>query len=100
MERVAFLVESTGERIDCLLNPETFAVGRVAGVRPRGTGATGRLTGAGHADDPLLLTGGGRTELQLDLLFDVTLVESSAAPVDVRALTRRLWMLAENSAEE
>lgn len=99
MDRVAFLVDETGERIDCLLNPETVAVTRLAGVRRRGT-ATGQLTGAGLADDPVQFTGGGRTELTLDLLFDVELVEDQQRPTDVRALTRRLWMLAENSAEE
>lgn len=99
MERVAFLVDETGERIDCLLNPETFEVKRLAGVRPRGT-ADGHLVGAGLADDPLLFTGGGRTELVLDLLFDVALVESARQPADVRQLTHRLWTLAENSARE
>jgi len=99
MERVAFLVDETGDRVDCLLNPETVQVTRLAGVRPRGAaGAT--LVGAGLADDPLLFTGGGRTELVLDLLFDVELVDEQTRPEDVRALTRRLWILAENSAEE
>lgn len=98
MERVAFVVEDTGARIDCLLNPESLEVTRLAGVRPRGIGS-GRLTGAGLADDPLHLTGGGRTELTVDLLFDVDLVTTPATPVvDVRALTRPLWQLAENSA--
>jgi hypothetical protein len=99
MERVAFLVDGTGERIDCLLNPETFEVRRLAGVRPRST-TGGQLVGAGQADDPLQFTGGGRTELLLDLLFDVALVEARRQPVDVRALTGRLWALAENSAQE
>ena len=99
MERVAFLVDDTGERIDCLLNPETFEVNRLAGVRTQGS-AGGHLVGAGLADDPLLFTGGGRTTVVLDLLFDVDLVEAQVRPTDVRALTRRLWMLAENSAEE
>lgn len=99
MERVAFLVDDSGERIDCLLNPETVAVTRLAGIRPRGT-SQGQLIGAGQADDPLIFTGGGRTEIVLDLLFDVDLVEEQTRPADVRALTRRLWMLAENSAEE
>lgn len=99
MERVAFLVDETGDRVDCLLNPETVEVSRLAGVRPRGAG-TGQLVGAGLADDPLLFTGGGRTELLLDLLFDVELVEETTRPEDVRALTRKLWILAENSAEE
>jgi hypothetical protein len=99
MERVAFLVDETGERIDCLLNPESVAISRLAGVRTRGT-PSGQLTGTGLADDPLQFTGGGRTELTLDLLFDVDFVEEPQRPVDVRALTRRLWMLAENSTEE
>ncbi|SCG42737.1 CIS tube protein [Micromonospora coxensis] len=99
MERVAFLVDSSGLRVDCLLNPETVQVTRLAGVRPRGVADT-RLTGAGLADDPLVFTGGGRTELVLDLLFDTDLVEGPTRPPDVRALTRPLWMLAENSAAE
>jgi hypothetical protein len=99
MERVAFLVDETGERVDCLLNPETVQVTRLAGVRPRGT-AGGQATGVGLADEPLHFTGGGRTELTLDLLFDVELADTQARPTDVRALTRPLWMLAENSAEE
>lgn len=97
MERVAFLVEDRGERIDCLLNPETVEVSRLAGVRARGT-ASGRLTTAGLADDPVAFTGGGRTELTLDLLFDVDLMDAAVRPADVRTLTRRLWSLAENSA--
>jgi len=32
MERVAFLIEPGGERIECLLNPETLVVRRVAGT--------------------------------------------------------------------
>jgi hypothetical protein len=99
MERVAFLVEQGGQRIDALLNPETLEVTRLAGVRSRGI-ETGRLTGAGLADDPLHLTGGGRTELTLDLLFDVELAEGEGRSPDVRALTRPLWQLAENSSVE
>jgi hypothetical protein len=95
VERVSFLVESTGARLTCLLNPETLAVRRVAGVRPRRT-AAGALTGAELSDDPLLHTGGGRTELDLDLLFDVTLSGGSVSTDDVRDLTRPLWNLAEN----
>src|SRR6185437_8453965 len=72
---------------------------RLAGIRPRGTGS-GQLVGAGLADDPVLFTGGGRTELVLDLLFDVDLTDSRNAPEDVRTLTGRLWQLAENSATE
>lgn len=98
MERVSFLVESTGVRLPCLLNPETVAVRRVAGVRPRRS-AAGALAGAALGDDPLLLTGGGRTELDLDLLFDVTLAGGSVAADDVRDLTRPFWNLAESGGD-
>jgi hypothetical protein len=99
VERVAFLVEETGDRITCMLNPEGMVVRRLAGVRRRRS-AGGALTGAGLADDTLLFTGGGMTELQLNLLFDVTLLGSSARVDDVRDLTYPLWELAENAAEE
>jgi hypothetical protein len=99
MERVAFLVEETGERIECLLNPETIEVKRSSGIRDQ-RGSRHRLVGSSQADDPLHFTGGGRTEAQLDLLFDTELVGSSQQPVDVRALTRPLWMLSENSTEQ
>ena len=101
MERVAFLIERTNETLPCLLNPNTLVMRRVAGVRPRQS-AGGQLTGAGLADDPLLYTGGGKTELEMDLLFDVSLlptpVEETATEVDVRDLTRPLWNLTENAA--
>ena len=99
MERVAFLIEDTGERIACMLNPEDMVVRRLAGVRTRRS-AGGALTGAGLADDALLFTGGGMTELHLNLLFDVALAGSTANVEDVRDLTYPLWRLAENSADE
>lgn len=99
MERVAFLVEETGDRITCMLNPEGMVVRRLAGVRRRRS-AGGALTGAGLADDTLLFTGGGVTELHLNLLFDVTLLGVSDRIDDVRDLTYPLWELAENAAEE
>lgn len=97
MERVAFLLERTGERLGCLLNPESLVVRRTAGVHPRRT-LGGQLSGARLADDPLLYTGGGMTELRLDLLFDVTLAGSTIESEDVRDLTRPLWELAENAS--
>lgn len=96
MERVAFLLEETGERLGCLLNPESVVLRRSAGVRPRES-AGGLVAGSELADDPLLCTGGGRTELTLDLLFDVSLAGSSIATEDVRDLTGPLWELAENA---
>lgn len=98
MERVAFLVESTGERIGALLNPESLVVRRQAGLSTRRS-AWGRLSGAGLSDDPLLYTGGGRTELDLHLLFDVELADPASPASDVRELTAPLWNLAENPAE-
>lgn len=98
MERVAFLLERTGERLGCLLNPESVVMVRSAGVLPR-RAVGGPLAGADLADEPLIYTGGGRTELTLDLLFDVDVAGSSIVARDVRDLTRPLWQLAENTAE-
>jgi hypothetical protein len=97
MERVAFVVESTGERLGCLLNPESLQVSRNAGVRRRRT-ATGLLAGAGISDDPLLYAGGGQTDFVLDLLFDIGIAGSTIQTRDVRDLTRPLWDLAESTA--
>lgn len=95
MERVAFLIEQTNERLSCLLNPETLTIRRVSGVRQRQS-TSGQLTGAEMSDDPLLYTGGGRTEIELDLLFDVTLTGSTLETDDVRNLTAPFWNLSEN----
>jgi hypothetical protein len=97
MERVAFLIEDTGERIGCLLNPASFAVRRHAGVHSRRS-LGGQLSGAGLTDDPLLFTGGGYTELQLDLLFDVSLSGPPPTSTDVRDFTGPLSRLAENAS--
>jgi hypothetical protein len=97
MERVAFLVEHTGDRLGCLLNPESVVTRRLAGVRARHS-TSGSLTVTAAPYDPLLYTGGGSTELVLDLLFDVTLAGSSITTSDVRDLTRPLSELAEGGA--
>jgi hypothetical protein len=96
---VAFLIEATGERIGCLLNPESLTIARLAGIRPRSSVA-GPLTGAELRDDPLLYTGGGVTEFTLDLLFDVSLAGSSIETDDVRVLTAPFWDLAENATAD
>jgi hypothetical protein len=95
MERVAFLIEHSGERIGCLLNPESIVRRRSAGLRPRRS-VSGLLTGRGLSDDQLIYTGGGTTELNLDLLFDVSVSGSTVSTEDVRDLTGPLWALAEN----
>lgn len=95
MERVAILLPQMNERLVCLLNPESLEIRRVAGVRTR-TSSGGQLTGVGLADDPLLYTGGGRTELEFELLFDVELAGSTVTTDDVRTLTAPFWNLSEN----
>ncbi len=51
MERIAFLLESSGQRLSALLNPNTLVVRRRAGVRPRR--AAGGQLGSLHRDrDP------------------------------------------------
>ncbi len=99
MDRVGFLIEDSHERLGCLLNPETLEISRVAGLQRRRT-ASGVLTGKGLRDDPLLFTGGGTTELKMDLLFDVNLAGSSIHTRDVRDLTGPLWQLAENAVDD
>lgn len=98
MERVAFLIEETGERIPCLLNPETLAVRRLAGVASRRS-AGGTLNGAELSDDPLIFTGGGTTEMTFDLLFDISMAEADRKIKDVRELTSPLWNLTENAGQ-
>ena len=79
MERVAFIVEETGERITCMLNPEHIVQRRIAGLAPRRSGS-GIVAGPARSDSPLLHTGGGRTEIELQLLFDVDLLPPPDRP--------------------
>lgn len=72
MERVTFLIERTGDRISCLLNPESLEARRTAGLARRRM-ANGGVLGNPRSDDPLVPTGGGITEYDLQLLFDVDL---------------------------
>jgi hypothetical protein len=113
MERVAFLIERSGARISCLLNPEYLEARRVAGVQTRRE-AGGFLGGTARTDHPLIATGGGVTEIDLRLLFDTEIaqLESGQQPavpgedgtpapaMDVRELTRPIWDLSENATAE
>ena len=96
MERVSFLVEENNERISCMLNPETVVMRRTAGVRSRET-LNGLINATGSGDNPLLFTGSGNTTLELDLLFDISILGSSIETQDVRDLTKPIWDLSENN---
>ncbi|CRI67466.1 conserved hypothetical protein [Thiocapsa sp. KS1] len=96
MERVAFLVEETNARLRCMLNPESLVFRREAGVRRRDL-PVGTLGAGTTASNSVLFTGGGQTELEFDLVFDVSLSSGSTILAkDVRALTAPIWALAEN----
>lgn len=107
MVRVGFVIESTGDTISALLNPMSLVVSRAAGLVPERT-LSGAFTRRGAADAPLLYTGGGRTELHLELLFDAPLHSAlrgtgeRSAPTDepdVRDMTAPFFALAENADE-
>jgi hypothetical protein len=106
MDRAVFVIESDNSHLPCLLNPEGVTIQRTAGVRMRAL-SSGPIVLDGSSHDPLLYTNGGRTELTLDLVFDISLVSGiaestvpDAAPApaleDVRDLTRPLMELAES----
>jgi Contractile injection system tube protein len=97
MERVAFLVEKTGVRIPCMLNPESVVVRRTAGVQVKRFGGAALSRGV-LADDPLYYSGGGTTEILLNLLFDTSLTDSAQQMEDVRAMTRALFELSQGSS--
>jgi len=98
MERVAFMVEQTGDRIPCMLNPDSVVLRRLAGVQPRRSSG-GALSRGVLADDPLFYTGGGTTEVLLNLLFDVSLSEAAQQIDDVRSMTRPLFELSQGRAK-
>ncbi|WP_250454445.1 hypothetical protein [Caballeronia sp. ATUFL_M2_KS44] len=97
MERVAFLIEDTGERIDCLVNPESVVLRREAGLHRRRL--VGEIIGDSAWSDDALICGGGLTELQLDLLFDTSLVAPPNKCADVQELTAPFWALAEHAVD-
>lgn len=96
MERASFLLEASGTRIDCLLNPASVVVRRRAGIQSRQS-SSGRVSGGVLRDDPIIYAGGGTTEMLLDLLFDTSLTGSKADAQDVRDLTLPLARLAEGA---
>jgi hypothetical protein len=109
MDRVIFYDEHTASRIDALLNPETLTWTRRAGLRLRRLDEL-PIAAAAQSDDTLIHTGGGETEIALELLFDTRLLPatgaaappglgSAGASADVRRLTEPLWALAENRSQ-
>jgi hypothetical protein len=95
MERVTFIIESSDTQLTCLLNPESLTVQRNAGIRPRHS-LQSAVSVHGWADDAWLCTGGGRTIIDFELLFDVQLNGSTIHTNDVRELTAPFSELAEN----
>lgn len=96
MERVAFLIERSLQRITCLLNPEdvgdSFVVERTSGAARE---AQNSLSRTRMTDNPVIFHSRGDTRLTLKLLFDVNLEDSYLYTRDVRDLTRPIWQLAE-----
>lgn len=94
MERVLFHVDSTLELIPCLLNPENVVMRRSSGVQ---AAPNANIIGRSPRQyDTLMFTGGGQTELELQLLFDIQLGAGAGALDDVRDLTVPLWRLTYN----
>ncbi len=77
MERVAFLIEQSGERVFAMINPEELTFERQSGVRMRQRNQR-PLASARRSDDPMIYVGGGVTDLKLNLLFDVDLLARSS----------------------
>ena len=94
MERVTFLIERSGARVTCLLNPESLEARRQAGLARR-RHAGGGVLGNPRSDDPLVSTGGGITEYDLQLLFDVEVANEGRA---LHAAAPPLQSLAEPAA--
>ncbi|MDG5814099.1 hypothetical protein QA601_03350 [Chitinispirillales bacterium ANBcel5] len=95
MERVAFILVHSDERISCMLNPQSLTLRRTAGIHSRSS-LGGAFVSTELSDNPILHTGGGITELELDLLFDVHISGSTIHSEDVRDLTSPFWEMAEN----
>ncbi|MCL4247986.1 MAG: LysM peptidoglycan-binding domain-containing protein [Anaerolineae bacterium] len=95
MERVLFHVDSTLELIPCLLNPERVVMRRSSGVR---AAPNANIIGRSPRQyDTIMFTGGGQTELELQLLFDIQLGAGASVLDDVRDLTAPLWRLTYNA---
>jgi len=77
MERVAFLIEQSGERVFAMINPDELTFERQSGVRMRQRHEK-PLASARRSDDPMIYVGGGVTDLKLNLLFDVDLLARSS----------------------
>lgn len=77
MERVAFLIEQSGERVFAMINPDELTFQRQSGVRMRQRHQR-PLASARRSDDPMIYVGGGITDLKLNLLFDVDLLARSS----------------------
>jgi hypothetical protein len=99
LERAVFVIEPSGERVSCALNPNQLVFRRNSGFVPLRSLA-GAFSATRGTDENLVFTGTSTTELELDLLFDVSLPGSSIVTQDVSKLTDPLWNLAESASFE
>ena len=90
MERVAFLIEPTGERVFAMINPDELIFERRSGVRVRQRDEM-PLAAARRSDDPMIYVGGGITDLTLNLLFDVDLLARSSPSFSQQQGSRIPW---------
>ncbi len=91
MERVAFILPG-GAQLSCMLNPNSVLMRRRSGLAARTSGGES-ITGFNQAESSMLHTGGGTTELILELLFDLAVAGTPAQTTDVRQWTAPLWRL-------
>jgi hypothetical protein len=77
VERVAFLIEDSGERVFAMINPDELTFERRSGVGVRRRDEM-PLASTHRSDDPLIFVGGGVTDIKLNLLFDVDLMARSS----------------------
>ncbi len=97
MERVAFILPG-GTQLSCMLNPSSILMRRRSGLVSR-SAAGESISGLNNqAESGMLHTGGGTTELILELLFDLAIAGNSGQVTDVRQWTIPLWRLTEAAA--
>ena len=80
-----------------MLNPETVVLRRKAGIARYPALS---LEPEGAIEDLVVRVGGGATEIELELLFDIQIAPQPVNVDDVRTLTSKLWELTEYDGEQ